>query len=117
MFAADIMPPRVSAVCRSGAGNKAPTPTLTKRHRHRGAHVVYSGSTSGGSRLRAADSNCRLTRLRSGRNAFEEVDHAGLERVLGADDDQAVGLNQPLEKLGPVTQMVGRCAYIGTHRR
>src|SRR6516162_10062685 len=46
----------------------------------------------------------------------EEGDHAGLERVLRADDAQAVFPDQPLEQLGSVPEVVDRDADVGADR-
>ncbi len=50
------------------------------------------------------------------RQAFEEVDHAGLQRILGADDQQAVVLDQVHQNLRAVAQMVGRGLDVGADR-
>ena len=40
------------------------------------------------------------------RGALEEIDHAGLQRILGANDEQTVFLNQFFENLRAVTQVI-----------
>ena len=48
-------------------------------------------------------------------NTVEELDDAGLERVLGADDDQAVVCDQLLEDLRAMAQVVRRDADVRAH--
>jgi hypothetical protein len=48
-------------------------------------------------------------------NVFKEVDEAGLERILGPDDEQSRLLNQLLEQFGAMTQVIHGSTDIGTH--
>ena len=57
-----------------------------------------------------AVSQARLALRNSG--DVEEVDHSRLEGVLGADDEESVVLDQPLEHRGAVTQVIdGRTVF------
>ena len=58
-----------------------------------------------------------MLRIPVSRQAVEEIHDAGLERILGADDEQSVVLDQLLEHLRAVAQVVGRRADVGAHGR
>ena len=53
---------------------------------------------------------------RDSRRTVEELDDAGLQRVLGADDAEPLVLDQLLEDLRPVAQVVDRGADVGANR-
>jgi GAF domain len=55
-------------------------------------------------------------RLRLRRRVVEEVHDAGLERVLCADDQQAVVASQRFQQFGAVPQLVGRSPHVGANR-
>lgn len=44
-----------------------------------------------------------------GRRSIEEVDRPGFQRVLGANDEQALPPNQEFQDLRSMPQVVGRC--------
>src|SRR4029077_13100985 len=49
------------------------------------------------------------------RHPIEELDDAGLQRVFGADDEQALVLDQLLEQLRAMAQVIRRGADVGPH--
>src|SRR5262245_26224929 len=46
----------------------------------------------------------------------KEIDDARLQGILRPDDQETIGLDQPLENLRTVTQMVNRCPDVGADR-
>ena len=48
-------------------------------------------------------------------HSIKEVDDARFERVLGADDDEALLLNQLLQDIRAVPQLAGGDADVGAH--
>src|SRR5688572_24764091 len=46
----------------------------------------------------------------------EKRDGPGIERVLRANDEQAVALNQSFQQRRSVSQVIDGCAHVGAHR-
>src|SRR5262245_50333863 len=94
-------------------GRFQPSPTMTPSlttTAPTGTSPARSASRASSS---ARDMNATSWSLISG---VEELDDAGLERVLGADDHQAFLVDELLQQCRAMSQMAHRNADGGTHR-